>query len=88
MVRVVLYVPRENGSKSGKVTLKIQLQGSHEGGFRGKMDRLEPHNYREPFVRNLNTDGEDIAGTILLGTLTNMKKGLQDGNESVFVDGN
>ena len=51
------------------------------------MDRLEPHDCGEPFGRNPATYVEELAGHVLVGDLTNLKEGVQDGNEAVFVDG-
>ena len=85
-MRVVLEFLQETGSQSGKVALEIQLQSSHEGRIRGKMDILEPHDRRERIGRNLAADGEELAGPVLVDALTNLKEGVQDGNEAVFVD--
>ena len=51
------------------------------------MDRFEPHDCGEPIGRNLAVDGEELARPVLVGTLPNLKKGVQDQNKDVLVDG-
>ena len=70
-MHTVLEVLRETGGQTGKVTLKLQLWGSHEGGIRGEIDRLELHNRGEPADRDLSPDGEDLVGPVLVGALPN-----------------
>ena len=41
------------------------------------MDRFEPHNRSEPVGRNLAADVKELDGTILVGPLTNLEKGMQ-----------
>ena len=86
-MRIVLEVLQETGSQSSKTNLKIQLQSYQGGGISGKMDCFEPHDRGEPIGRNLAADGKNHAGPVLVGALTNMKKGVKDGNEGVRVDG-
>ena len=50
------------------------------------MDRLKPHDHGEPVGKNLAADGEDISRPVIVSALTNLKEGVQDGNEDVFVD--
>ena len=50
------------------------------------MDILEPHDRRERIVRNLAADGKELAGPVLVDALANLKEGVQDRNEAVFVD--
>ena len=87
LVHVVLRVLWETGSQFIKVTLDLHSRSYHRGGICGEMDRLLPHNYGEPIGRNLAADGKELARTVLEDALPNLKKGMQDGNEDIFVDG-
>ena len=87
LVCTVLKVLQETGGQSGEVTLKLQLRGSHEGGIRGEMDRLELHYQGEPVGQVLFLDGKELTGTVSVGALPNQKDGVQDRNEAVFIDG-
>ena len=51
------------------------------------MNRLEPHNRGDPIGSNLAAEGKDLAKPVLVGALTNLKEGVQDGNKDVFVYG-
>ena len=42
------------------------------------MDRFEPHDRGEPVGSNLAADGKELAGPVLVVTLPNLKKGVQD----------
>ena len=51
------------------------------------MYRRELHDRGEPVRSNIAADGEELAGTVLIGALTNVKEGAQDGNKAVFIEG-
>ena len=76
MVRAVLEVLRETEGQSDKVTLEFQSRGSHEGGIRGEMYRLEPHDHGEPVSRNLSADGKELSRPVLVGALPNLEEGV------------
>ena len=76
MVRAVLEVLRETGGQSDKVALEFQSRGSHEGGIRGEMYRLEPHDHGEPVSRNLSADGKELSRPVLVGALPNLEEGV------------
>ena len=42
------------------------------------MDCFEPHDCGEPVGMNIAADGKELAGLVLVGTLTNLKTGIQD----------
>ena len=86
-MHTVLEVLQDTGGQSGEVTLKLQLQISHEGGIHGEMDSLESHDRGGPNGRDIPPDGEELAGPVLVGGPPYPKEGVQDRNKAVFVYG-
>ena len=62
LVRIVLKVLQKNGSQPRKVTLEIQLRGSHEGEIRGEMDRLSRTVARSPLAGILPQMAKNLPG--------------------------
>ena len=79
--------PAEEWKSTQKGDPRNPVAGFPRGRNSRRNGSLEPHGRGEPVGRNLSADGEELAGPVLVGALTNLKEGVQGGNEAVFVDG-